>query len=117
LKFSLKPQFFSVHHDFHWFWKPNFIPFMLKSQSRKFWKGQSRESQILERSDILLLTLQPWFIRLKNWSFFQTIDRIFLAHALDLTPLINSYTCTKIQLILLCQILMDYIASDLFNID
>jgi len=41
-------------------WHPNFIHFMLRS--RKFWKGPSRESEILERSelDILPPTPQPW---------------------------------------------------------
>jgi len=38
LKFSLKPDFFAVHHDFHWFWQRNFILLMLRS--RKFWKGR-----------------------------------------------------------------------------
>ena len=52
--------------------QPNFIHFMLRSRSRKFWKGWSRESYILERSesrnfgkvggglDILPLTPQRW---------------------------------------------------------
>ena len=43
LKLLLKQRFLAVHHDFHWFWEPNFIPFMLRCQSRKFWKGRSRK--------------------------------------------------------------------------
>jgi len=38
LKFLLKKGFLAVHHDFHWFWQPNFIPFILRSRSRKIWK-------------------------------------------------------------------------------
>jgi len=39
LKRLFKQRFLAVHHDFHWFSKPNFIPVMLRS--RKFWKGRS----------------------------------------------------------------------------
>jgi len=35
-------RFLAVHHDFHWFQQPNFIPFMLRSQIQKFWKGWSQ---------------------------------------------------------------------------
>ena len=41
LKLLLNQRFRAVHHDFHCFQQPNFIPFMLRSGSRKFWKGQS----------------------------------------------------------------------------
>jgi len=49
---------------------------MLKSQRResKFWKGRSRESEILERSelesDILSPTPQPWFsdVSSRGWA-------------------------------------------------
>ena len=42
LKLLLEQRFLAVHHAFHWFWQTNFIPFMLRSRSRKFWKGWSR---------------------------------------------------------------------------
>ena len=39
LKLLLKQRFLAVHHDFHWFQQqPNFIPFVLRSRSRKFCK-------------------------------------------------------------------------------
>jgi len=41
LKLLLKQRFLAVHHDFHCF-KTNFITFMLRSLSRKFWKGRRR---------------------------------------------------------------------------
>jgi len=40
LKLLLKQRFLAVYHDFHWFWQLNFIPFMSKRRSRKFWKGR-----------------------------------------------------------------------------
>jgi len=36
LKLLVKQIFLTIHHDFHWFEQPNFIPFMCRS--RKFWK-------------------------------------------------------------------------------
>ena len=83
LKLLLKQTILAVHPDFHWFYKPNFIPFMLRSRSRKFWRrsesgvgnfGKS-ESEILERSEsnILPPTPQPWIqpcsIVLGNFSW------------------------------------------------
>jgi len=40
-KLLLKQRFLAVHHGFHWFYQPNFIPFMLRSWSLKFWNGRS----------------------------------------------------------------------------
>jgi len=31
-------RFLAVHHDLHWLLQPKFIPYMLRSRSRKFWK-------------------------------------------------------------------------------
>ena len=53
LKPLLKQRFFAVHHGCHWFWQPNFIPFMLRSL-------ESEISERSERSDILPPTPQPW---------------------------------------------------------
>ena len=35
LKLLLEQRFLAVHHDIHWFYQPNFIPFVLGSQSRE----------------------------------------------------------------------------------
>jgi len=60
LKLLLKQRFLAVHHDFHCF-KTNFITFMLRSLSRKFWKGRSRSRKFWKgrrRSRIFYLRLR-----------------------------------------------------------
>ena len=54
LKHLLKQRFLAVHHDFHWFYQPNFSPFMLRSRSRE---SQSKIWKV--GSDILPPTPQP----------------------------------------------------------
>ena len=74
LKLLLNQRFIAVHHDFHWFWHPIVIPFMLRS--RKFWKGRSRKfwkirvgNCGMSESDILPPTPQPCLDRRDNFIY------------------------------------------------
>jgi len=66
VQFLLK--FFAVHHDFHWFWQPNFSPFMLKSwgvQVGSFEKSKweiFERSELVSESDTLPPTPQPYLL-------------------------------------------------------
>ena len=83
LNLLLKKRFLSLYHDFHWFHQSNFIPIMLRSRSRKFWKGWSRESE----SDILPPTPQPWWDwcpshgRRKDFSRGETVLKIYFTNS------------------------------------
>jgi len=70
LKLLLKQRFLAVHHDLYLFQQPNFIPFMLRSRSRKFWKvGFGSRSRKLWKG-------RSWswifYLRLRNPGFKST---------------------------------------------
>ena len=77
LKLLLNQRFLVVCRDFHWFYQPNFIPFMLRRWSRKFLSGRSRESksEILETRSRKFWKVEVgspsriFYLRLRNPAF------------------------------------------------